>query len=585
MARSFDASASERLLVETLELVAEGLAQDMGFGLVVISTLDDDEMLTRAAVAGVRAEPDLRGHRYPASELERELRRSDVWGRWRFVPHDRIPPDEMSEDYVPVMPVVDADDAWHPMDLLFAPLYDEEGVLRGTIGLDIPLSGKRPDATQRDRLDEYARRASRAVVDAVERERLHRQTRLSKRLRHAVREINDGQQLKTMLQQVQPLLTECFDAHGSWLHLNPTGGYPASDRVHNWCGEAVEIAAGTVVLAEPFSTLLWEAQETGVLGAGPDADAWLTTEQQQTVDELLGSLHLATALFVPLGSGRTPLGHLLITRSDADAVWTQEERSEALDFAHDLGAAIVRIRVAEREAQLLRELRDLHLAKDQLMDTVTHDLRNPLSALDNLLRMLRGMEEIPPEGETMLDSISQVSRRMRRLTDQLMALSRSNRDGGLDQVTDLGTVVGESVEVSRVLADAKGVTLQWTPPSTPVHVAGDSLDVGSIAANLIGNAVTYTPSGGEVRVVAELVDGLAVLEVTDTGIGIAEEDRERIFEEFDRSANPQALRESGSGLGLAIVRTLCQRLGATITVESEVDKGSTFRVVVPAASP
>jgi signal transduction histidine kinase len=119
-------------------------------------------------------------------------------------------------------------------------------------------------------------------------------------------------------------------------------------------------------------------------------------------------------------------------------------------------------------------------------------------------------------------------------------------------------------------------------PAAPLPVSGDPVRLGQIFENLLSNAVKYTPDDGCVDVVLESVDDLVRLSVRDTGIGISADDQDRLFEEFFRSADPEARSRPGTGLGLAIVARVVERAGGTITVQSARGAGSTFLVELPA---
>ena len=133
-------------------------------------------------------------------------------------------------------------------------------------------------------------------------------------------------------------------------------------------------------------------------------------------------------------------------------------------------------------------------------------------------------------------------------------------------------------------ASEKNITLEFKlPPKLPV-IQADRDKIGLALHNLVNNALKYTPAGGRVEVKVDVKDGSMTIEVVDSGIGIAEVDIAQIFDRFYRAKDPKVSEVTGSGLGLALAREVIRLHGGDIHVESEVGKGSTFSVILPATS-
>jgi hypothetical protein len=164
-----------RQLPEVLQSVVDGVVQGLGFGVAAVNLAHEDASFEVAAVAGSEeARQALVGLRVAASTFDEQFAAAECWGSLRFVPHGRLPADAL-DGWVPSpadLPVVDAADAWHPLDALFAPLRAPSGDLVGILSVDLPEDGRRPGALQCELLEMYAAQAGIAVDNARLAERL-----------------------------------------------------------------------------------------------------------------------------------------------------------------------------------------------------------------------------------------------------------------------------------------------------------------------------------------------------------------------------------------------------------------------------
>jgi signal transduction histidine kinase len=167
-------------------------------------------------------------------------------------------------------------------------------------------------------------------------------------------------------------------------------------------------------------------------------------------------------------------------------------------------------------------------------------------------------------------------------------LSVSQIEAGAFELTrddvHLDALLGQVQADHEPQAREKRITLEFDlPPKLPVLQA-DRDKIALALHNLVGNALKYTPDGGRVLVTASVENGQLQVAVSDTGMGIGAEEREKVFEKFYRSANPLAAKAVGSGLGLPIARDVARLHGGDITLESELGKGSTFTLTLPASN-
>jgi signal transduction histidine kinase len=145
---------------------------------------------------------------------------------------------------------------------------------------------------------------------------------------------------------------------------------------------------------------------------------------------------------------------------------------------------------------------------------------------------------------------------------------------------DLAAVAAESVETARPLAEEKSITLTLATSPLPL-LAGDRSRLAQLLDNLVSNAIKFTPSGGRVDVRVSSFRGKAVLEVRDTGIGIAAEEQQNVFERFFRTSRAAEEAIQGTGLGLAISKAIVNAHGGAITLASSDGEGATFKVSIP----
>ena len=245
--------------------------------------------------------------------------------------------------------------------------------------------------------------------------------------------------------------------------------------------------------------------------------------------------------------------------------------------------------VTEQEAELgdlNRRLLDADRVRSEFIANMSHDLRTPLNSIIGfsgvLLSGLAG--QLDAEQTKQVGFINRSGRHLKSLVDDVLDYSRIEGAGwdARSRRFDLGGMVDDVASTFRALAAAKGVTLTADVAPPGVEVLADEIGCRRILMNLAGNAVKFTESGS-VTLSARILEGKLVFEVTDTGPGIAQSDRLRVFEPFEQAlpARPDSAKSEGSGLGLAIVRRIVDALGGTVALESDVGRGSRFVVTVP----
>ncbi|MBX9777837.1 MAG: response regulator [Xanthobacteraceae bacterium] len=225
-------------------------------------------------------------------------------------------------------------------------------------------------------------------------------------------------------------------------------------------------------------------------------------------------------------------------------------------------------------------------AKSRFLAMVSHEVRTPLNGILGMADLLRDTA-LTPEQTTYVKAVKTSGDALLSLIDEILDFSKIEA-GRIDldaRVFDLAALVEETAELIAPRAQAKELEVAaYVEDGLPRRVTGDASRLRQVLLNLAGNAVKFTDRGGVAIIVEPGVwPGEIDLLVRDTGIGIAPDERDRIFKEFEQADSGIARKFGGTGLGLAISQRIVERMGGRITVESVPGSGSTFRVAIPLA--
>ena len=264
-----------------------------------------------------------------------------------------------------------------------------------------------------------------------------------------------------------------------------------------------------------------------------------------------------------------------------------QEQNRKLEFANDMLVAREAQIVRQNEELILRRLEaeDASGRKTRLLNAVSHDIRNPVNAIDLMAELIRRSAEDPALAAQIPRMASRLQSNARSLVALLSeVLDTAQLDSGILQRRDSTFSLNEFIDAARrdlaPLAEVKLLHLDAEMPERSIRVRTDRIKLDRIITNLLTNAIKFTTKGS-VTIGADTVDGAALIRIRDTGIGIAEAELERIFGEFAQLDTAVGERDRGWGLGLAICRRLANFLGATIAVESKVGIGTVFTVRLP----
>lgn len=232
------------------------------------------------------------------------------------------------------------------------------------------------------------------------------------------------------------------------------------------------------------------------------------------------------------------------------------------------------------------ELRKLENLRHEFVSNVSHELKTPLTAIQTFTEtLLNGALNDPEHARRFLERIDEQGDRLHTLILNLLNLAKIESGREVFEVARLpiNPLIRDCVEEYRTVAEAKPVSLLVDSPTEELRVEAETEGLRFIVNNLIDNAIKYTPPGGRVTVSWRAEQGNAVIAVQDTGVGIAGEHQNRIFERFYRVDRARSREMGGTGLGLSIVKHLTQVFLGNVEVSSQVGKGSTFTVRLPLA--
>lgn len=212
----------------------------------------------------------------------------------------------------------------------------------------------------------------------------------------------------------------------------------------------------------------------------------------------------------------------------------------------------------------------------------SHELRTPVAAIRSMTDVALAQDASIEEYAAVLRDVNADAERLGHLIRDLLNLARIDEEQTVfeQEPVRLDRLVIETAAATEPLATERSITLE-VQANEPVTILWDEARLIQVVMNLLDNAITYTNAGGKVTLNVELKNRSAYLTIRDTGIGIAPEQMEHIFERFYRVDTARSRHAGGSGLGLAIVERLVRLHGGTVTVESQLGQGSTFTVMLP----
>jgi signal transduction histidine kinase len=284
------------------------------------------------------------------------------------------------------------------------------------------------------------------------------------------------------------------------------------------------------------------------------------------------ALEPLSAMIVPLNSrGRTVGAISFVTTRDSERRYDAEDLQLAVELAN-------RAALLVDNARLYAEATSAVRARDDMIQVVSHDLRNPLQSISTAAAALGS--NVPPEAQAKsLETIGLATVQMSRLVQDLLDISQmdAGRFAVAPASVDPETLVGETCTLFAQIAETRSVRLERRVARELGLVNADRGRIIQVLSNLVGNALKFVPVGGTITISAERDGGRVRFAVADDGIGLAPEEQRKVFDRFWRGES----REPGAGLGLAVAKGIVEAHGGEIGVQSRPGQGSTFSFLLP----
>jgi heavy metal sensor kinase len=405
-----------------------------------------------------------------------------------------------------------------------------------------------------------------------------------------VDETGEGYVVKEMEEHFAPRITSRFlrvtRSDGSLLYesgipdnraFNPSRIAPERlNSLRSWREEQMTDGSPLLIHSNPY------IDRTGkryVIEAGAPYD-----EIESVLHELLFSFAIAFPLMLGIAIGG---GYGIMRRvvRPLDDIATTAERITSRNLNERVPVAATGDEIERLALSLNRMMGRLeesfhHI--NRFSADASHEIRTPLAIIRGELETAHQASELSPEMRETVRSALEEAERLSRIVEQLLEISRLEAGETLVDRTrfDFSEMTRTTVEHMRLLAEEKNQQLAFES-NRVLEIEGDRMRLKQIVVNLVDNAIKYTPEGGAVSVSCTAIDGKAVLEVADNGLGVPSEAAAQIFDRFYRVDKARSRQLGGAGLGLAIVKSICIAYGGTITLRHPDGPGVVFRVELP----
>lgn len=589
--RTRDLSWGDARARALMHALARDAATRAGFRVCAIEVVRPKGLLEFVAIYGDVTNAAQRiGTASRLSDMQTMFAAGEPFGLFIWVPEDNLS-EELRESMdgvivVPDVPVTGQVGDWHPMDMLVARILDERGDLRALLYLDVPVDSRRPDKERLLEISDELSMTLNSVLTAVEREEYADHMRVIRATRRLVRSDPARHDVGHLLREARSTLLGALSVDELEIRL--------------FIDEDVEVLDSLGLLAAPAvrhaldeaAVRAWAGQH--VLVIEPE-NVWGDDELARHADwftEALRTAGFEAVVVAPVGVDDEVLGMLMCARRTGSRRWTDGEGVAALELGHDLGRAIANAHATQRERRLLTELRELEDSRHRFLRELTHEINNPMTVISANAEFLATSDFVDERDRRRAQAILRGSERLGDLLQGLAMLSRVSdpQHPPTMRRIDLLPIVEETLASMTAVAERRGITLHLVGDTREAIVLADPREIASAITNLVDNAVKYSDQDDEIWLgIERRPDGGLTFACRDEGIGISEDDQDKLFTPLFRSTNEEALLRPGTGLGLGIVREIMQRHGGSVEVDSTLGRGTAvrlnFRPLPPEATP
>ncbi|WP_263366288.1 sensor histidine kinase [Edaphobacter bradus] len=374
------------------------------------------------------------------------------------------------------------------------------------------------------------------------------------------------------------VLYESGDTRDPYIAASKISHLPVLESKESFRREIQDRGRRLLIFSQPYST--------------PSGTKYLieTGASLSLIDRVLSSLRRILLLITPLILIAAVLGgHLLMTRPLRPLIELTEQAERI--GTHKLGERLSVIATGDEMERLSLSLNRMISRLEDALDhnrrfsaDVSHELRTPLTILKGELEQVVQAPQLPDSMRESVGSSLEEIDRMSKIVENLLTISRldSGADAMVRQTVDLSQLALWTLDQMHLLAEEKQITMRSTHAS-PALILADPGRIKQVMVNLLDNAIKYTPDHGEINVSVVAAQHTAVLEVSDTGIGIPAESLSNVFQRFYRSDKARSRESGGTGLGLSIVQAICNAHGGSVGIQSVEGRGTTVRVELPLA--
>ena len=378
--------------------------------------------------------------------------------------------------------------------------------------------------------------------------------------------------------------------------LNPKKTYiQVADRKSNIIYRSLNLGTDTlklntsVAMDTTLLTRTWLHAEAIRVAAARDKNfTILVGYPLAELSDLLENLYLIFLVLIPIALAFSAFGGFYLAKKSlrpVDEITTRARRITAENLDRTIPPRDVDDEISRLITTMNDMIKRLHASFAQVRQfsaDASHELRTPLTIMRGEIELALRSTKTPEEYRRVLVSSLEEILRMTSIIENLLMLAKA--DQGLYEAhfteVNVETLVQELYDDCEILAEPKHIRVTLDH-NIPIKLVGDRVRLRQLFLNLIDNAIKYTPEGGAVRLDVDRQNGIALFHVQDTGIGIPPEEIPKVFDRFYRVDKARSRDLGGTGLGLSIAKWIAELHRGTITVQSEVDKGSTFTVHLP----